>query len=377
MGLIVMKRLDDWIAQVKAKQVSIKDRTDQCHDISSSNDTQGIDIKTAVPFNAQSFIDQIQATATINETEGYVTNVNSLFIQQTMTDYQTQVQNYITQNYPNATVGDVLGKKDIVKQEFPVLMGTLPYKMVVKGATYSGLPGNLRQKITFSVIKDIYDDLGGTPIDITKSLPELAGKKITLSYSPATQADENVINKYLPKQHTDGTPIQPSELPTSLPAYLINVKPELRVDGAVVATGTVVGLGQTETFGLTFSAPNKSSEKIEHFVKSGEYFGIAIDQGRISADQMQKLKTKLEATKAKLEAQDFTNLTKDDILGDLLYTTALSYFAELDMMNHVQSKTMAVESVRLPSEAAFSLKLNTYSGSMGSDLFIALRPVDA
>ena len=68
-----------------------------------------------------------------------------------------------------------------------------------------------------------------TALDVTKSLPELAGKKITLSYSPATQDDEDVINSYLPEPHADGTPIDPSELPSSLSAYLIKLEPELRV----------------------------------------------------------------------------------------------------------------------------------------------------
>lgn len=77
--------------------------------------TQGMDIKSAVPFDAQSFINQIQSTATINEQQGYVTGVYFLLIQQTMTDYQTQVKNYISQNYPNAIVGDILGKKEIIK----------------------------------------------------------------------------------------------------------------------------------------------------------------------------------------------------------------------------------------------------------------------
>ncbi len=329
------------------------------------NYTQGIDIKSAVPFDAQSFIDQIQASATINEAEGYVTNVNSLFIQQTMQDYQTQVQNYITQNYPNATVGDVLGKKEIIKQEFPVLLGTLPYKTIIRGATYASMPDNLRHKLNFNLTKDMYDEIIGTPINITKSLPELAGKKITLSYSPATSADEAVINSYLPKPHADGTPIQPNELPTSLPAYLINLKPELRIDGVVVATGSPVGMGNTETFTMTFTAPNESTDVITNQVEAGEYLGIALDLGRISQEQMIALKTKLEATKAKLEAQDFANLTKDDILGDLLYTTALSYYAELDAMDYVSSKTMGVAAIRLPSETIFSfeLKVNKFLGS--------------
>lgn len=322
--------------------------------------TQGMDIKSAVPFDAQTFIDQIKNTATINETQGYVTNVNSLLIQQTMTDYQTQVQNYISQNYPNATVGDVLGKKEIVKQEFPYLLGTLPYKTVVNGITYSSIPDIKRHKLSFSVIKDAYDEITGTPINITKTLPELAGKKITLSYSPATQADENVINSYLPKPHTDGTPIQPNELPSSLPAYLINLKPELRIDGQVAATGTSVVMGNKETFTMTFSGPGlNANDIITNDVTSGQYLGIGLDLGRISQEQMTALKTKLEATKAKLEAQNFDGITKDDILGDLLYITALSYHAELEGMNYVVAREMGVIAIILPSETIFSYELNS------------------
>jgi uncharacterized membrane-anchored protein YhcB (DUF1043 family) len=322
------------------------------------NFTQGIDIKSAVPFDAQSFIEQIKSTATINEAEGYVTNVNSLFIQQTMTDYQTQVQDYIMHNYPNATVGDMLGKKEIIKQEFSYLLGTLPYKRIVTGAKYSSLPDNLRHKITFSVIKDIYDEYIGTPINIIKSLPEIAGKKITLSYSPATPQDEAVINSYIPKPNPDGT-IDPSKLPTSLPAYLINLKPELRIDGTVIATGSTVNLGWDETFTMTFTAPKQSPGVVTNVISAGGYYAIAIAHGRISEAQMLALKTKLEATKAKLQTQDFIGLTKDDILGDLLYTTALAYFAEIDMIDFVTAKTIGVVNVRLPSESIFSNEVKT------------------
>ncbi|HWR59674.1 MAG TPA: transglutaminase-like domain-containing protein, partial [Thermodesulfovibrionales bacterium] len=239
--------------------------------------TQGIDIKSAVPFDAESFINQIRSTASIDTANNSVTNVNSLYVQQQMKDYQTRVQNYISQNNPNATVGDVLGKKEIVAQNIPVFMGTLPYKTLTAGTKYSSVPDNLRHKITFSVTKDSYDSEEGTPINITKNLPELAGKKITLSSSPATSADEAVINSFLPKPHADGTPIQPSELPTQLPAYLINVKPELRVDGVVLASGTPVGLGTAETFAMSFSAPNRDTDRVTRIIGAGEYTGIAID----------------------------------------------------------------------------------------------------
>lgn len=321
--------------------------------------TQGIDIKTAVPFDAQTFVDQIKNSATINEAQGYVTNVNSTLIQQGMQDYQTRVQNYISQNYPNATVGDVLGKKEIVKQEFSYLLGTLPYKTIVRGTTYSSIPDSLRHKLNFSVVKDITDSELGTPINITKSLPELAGKKITLSYSPATAQDEAAINSFLPKPHADGSPIQPNELPTSLPAYLVNLKPELRLDGAVVATGTPLTMGSNETFTMTFTGPKVSPDVITNPVKAGNYLGIALDLAIVSQDQMQTLKTKLEATKANLEAQNFTGLTKDDILGDLLYTTALSYHAEVGITKQIAAKTMGIVAITQPSETIFSCEMKS------------------
>lgn len=338
--------------------------------------TPGIDIKTAVPFNAQSFIDQIKATATINETEGYVTNVNSTLIQQTMQDYQTQVQNYISQNYPNATVGDVLGKKEIIQQNFPYLLGTLPYRELAANAQYSTLPDNFRHKVSFSVISDnIYYD--AQPLNITKLLPEIAGKKVTFSYAPATSADEAVINSYLPKSHADGTPIQPSELPSSLPAYLIQLKPELRIEGTMVATGGTIGMGEMEDFAITITPPNLSAQIVNNKVMAGEYNAVAIDVARIAAEQMTAIKTKLETTKMKLETQNFEGLTKDDILGDILYATILSYFTELDLMDYVAAKTMNVTSIRLPSagrffnalaiDYVFSMPVSASSGGLSMD----------
>ena len=330
--------------------------------------TQGIDIKTAVPFDAQTFLTQIQSTATINEAQGYVTGVNSLATQQAMQDYQTRVQSYIQQNYPDATVGDVLGKKEIVKKEYPHLLGTLPYRTAVKGAAFATIPDTLRHKLSFNVKSEtsaidlsVYDPDATASVDkslvSTKSLAELAGKKITLSYSPATAQDEAIINAYLPTPHADGTPIQPSELPSQLPAYLINVKPELRIDGQVVATGEAIGLGGTNIFTLTFSDPSYGSNQVMNYIDAGVYQAIGLNLGRISKEQLTALKTKLEATKARLQNSEFDNLSKDDLIGDLLYSTALAYHAELGTMNYITAKTMQVNAITLPSEAIFATKL--------------------
>jgi len=251
-----------------------------------------------------------------------------------------------------------MGKNEITKHEFPYLLGTLPYKTLVTGARYSNLPSTLRHSVSFSVTSDniFYDP---SPLMYSISLPAIAGKKITLSYAPATAADESTINAYIPKPNPDGTPIDPSRLPQSLPAYLINLKPELRIDGVVVATGGAMGMGQEEDFSIGLSSPTMSPLSIRNRVIAGEYNGIALDIAKISADQMTALKSKLETTKVKLENSDFTGITKDDIMGDLLYTTVLSYFAELDVMDFMSSKNMGIAATRLPSAGRFFMGLNT------------------
>jgi transglutaminase-like putative cysteine protease len=335
------------------------------------NITDGIDIQSALPFDAQTFVEQIIASATINEVEGYITGVDSSFIEQTIDDYKMQVENYMTQNYPDATSEDVLGKKEIIKKEFPFIPGTLPFRLIAKLGIYSDLPDNLRHKLTFNVSSNnpLYDT---EPLVAIKALPELAGKKITLSYSPTTQADADTINSFLPEPQPDGTPINPSELPNSLPAYLINLKPELRVDAEIIGTGGSVVMGLTENFIMKFSYPGQSDSIISNLIEAGEYLGIVVDLGQLSDEQLLAVRTKLLSTKIKLQTNDITTLTKNDIVGDLLYLTALTYYEELDLMNEILSKILKVNISRLPSENIFSFELDVATSFYDVPLSVSL-----
>ena len=310
------------------------------------NYTQGIDIKTAVPFDAQTFANQILSTATTNTTDGSVTNVNSTLVQQTMQDYQTQVQNYIQQNYPNATVGNVVGKKEIKKQELGILPVTLPtYKVVQLGGKFAQVSDNLRATISFN----IPDPSGmSNGLSYTTSLPQIAGKKITLSFSPATAADLAVIDSF-----------QSGEAPTSLPAYLINLKPELSIDGVSVATGAATTMGAALSWAISFNEPGIGPSNVNNIVIAGQYLGIGVDTGRVETHQLNNLKTKLLSTKSNLESGIYANLTKEDLYGDILYSTIISYFAELDIMDELIARNTNIVRYRAPSIGTFSIVLDS------------------
>lgn len=201
-------------------------------------------------------------------------------------------------------------------------------------------------------------------LTIIYSLPQIAGKKITVSYAPATAADEAVITSYLPKPHTDGSPIQFSELPSSLPAYLINLKPELRIDGQVGAIGSSVTMGSVEKFSMTFVDPVRGSGIVLNNIEAGEYWGIAIGVSRITSAVMKDAQARLARTSTKLAASDFTGLANEDIFGDMLFYTALLYNARLDGHADVLARSAGVRAARLPSETVFktTLKIETVFG---------------
>jgi hypothetical protein len=67
---------------------------------------------------------------------------------------------------------------------------------------------------------------------------------LTFAFAAASPADQQAMLSFLPAPHADGSPIQVSEMPVNLPAYLIHVTAELRVDGQTVASGV-------ESFGRT------------------------------------------------------------------------------------------------------------------------------
>lgn len=84
----------------------------------------------------------------------------------------------------------LIGSRKTIIKEYPTLPSSLPSKIVVSGSRYDKLPGQLQQKITWAFNKDILGDL----IDpVSYSFAKINNKKITLSFKPATEADEQAL----------------------------------------------------------------------------------------------------------------------------------------------------------------------------------------
>jgi hypothetical protein len=247
------------------------------------------------------------------------------------------------------TVGDVIGKKIIPEQLPSLIPGSLPFAVVQRGSLVSQIPSSLQHRFTWKLYASQNDRANDNPVlSYTQNTSQLSGKRLTLAYVPATQADADLIASYLPQHKPDGSPILPSEVPTSLPGYLIQLKPQLTLDGQIVATSSqsfTMGTDVYSAGGYTQLAdPSQWDITPEDSNTVGNATAIGLSIQGISAAQLSQLKTRLEQTKTQLEAKNFNGLSGEQVSGDLLTATLWSWFAAAESHNRLsQNQANMVE----------------------------------
>lgn len=176
---------------------------------------------------------------------------------------ETLTASLATLNPPIALEDNVL-LRPIAPVELPWLPASLPNKILSVDTSFAEIPANRRFSVRFLISGQ------GSTLDHTVVLPAIAGKQVTISYIGATQADVNLIAA---SGGLFGVP-QP---------WLVQVVPQLRIDGCVTATGTggvMLGKVQNSQFFFTSPIPNATTDSITNIVIAGNYQGNAIDTGR-------------------------------------------------------------------------------------------------
>ncbi|MFY0567184.1 transglutaminase-like domain-containing protein [Archangium lansingense] len=272
--------------------------------------------------------------ATVNGAEGWVQNPNVAAIQSSGGQYLNDHMSYIEQVKPDATVGEVYGTRATFKEQLEILAASLPYKTVVVGARYSDLPSALTHKFRYTIYASESERSLDNPIlSFSESLPNLAGRKVLLLYAPATQADAELIASRLPQTKPDGSQPTLEDLSDiNFPAYLIRLRPEIRVDGVVRATGTLVTMGADLLGAGAFTELNLSLgwDETSDVLSAGQVTAIGLNMQGIDKERILRFKMQAAEAKSRIESGDFSNMASTDVGGDLLTTVLWQYFASLD-----------------------------------------------
>ncbi len=335
---------------------------------------EGMDIETAVPLDAEDFLSDLKSFGTVNEAEGWVQGLDAGMVQSRLEEYRNQVETYIVSQDSNATLGEILGTQRIIADETTYIEDVaLPYDRIRASAVIPNLPESLYYRFRLQVGTTTGGSFGmpvqwsGVAAELNELTPELVGKSMAISFRPATEADQQTLESYLPKN-----PQSMEDLPSQLPANTIRMVGELTVDGEVVATTPTVTLGQSLMTRLGYDSPQHGWRYSENNLVAGQYQAVGIDMQGISPNQLKALQQKLEQVKDRLDAEDFEGLTKHDLVGGILQAGIQGYLAETYAMDKIAASAGDIVYHRSPSYGTFSTQMNvSYMFGMPRNVFFS------
>lgn len=247
-----------------------------------------VDIRQDSPFQAQTFIDVLTNNATVSPQEGWISNVDLQALENAHHQAETDIQSWMDRVLSEGK--DWRRLKSVADSTPKILMGVLPYQVIATANRFTSIASGQRTQFRFELYASDMDRMfGSSVLSYSASLPKLAGKRLTLGFAPASDADWQLIRSYLPSL-PQGQAYTPADLPSTLPGYLIHLTAVLLLDDQPIARGGSFTMGQ-DVFSTT--AISKLSGGFHEAFNShlaGEFLAIGIDLQGYGESQLTKAK---------------------------------------------------------------------------------------
>lgn len=290
---------------------------------------RGIDVSALVPFDGAATLAALNESTVADTQTGVISSVDLAQVAATFRQFEEQFAQAVDQVRPGATSLDLLDRRYIQASNAPVLPAGLPYKKVAAGNTYATLPSALRHSLRISLYSSALDQSEDLPsMSGTLSLPSIGLRRVSVNYRPASAADEALIQSAIDSGAT------------SLPAYLIRVVPQLKLDDDVVAEGPAVTMGSAQYWQARLSGPipaSNASVPFQHTV-AGDLLVFSVDGAGIDGS----------AASMRYGYSSLPNAAED------LHFAGLSYWTAHNWTDRFTAEGLNGRIVRLPSLALLS-----------------------
>ena len=187
------------------------------------------------------------------------------------------------------------------------------------------IPAHFRNAVTIKLYHTQSNQVQNNPtFEYTISLPTLNGQRLGVTYEPATEADAAALADLA----ANGS--------TSLPLYLFDVKPVLKLDDIVLATGTLIGMGQPQYYTFTIHYPHTS---YTHNVTAtaGDEIVFGINGNGITPELIQKRQAQVPENSA----------------AENMHQAGLHFWMQHDWFDDLAAKVYQVHRQRMPSGGIF------------------------
>ncbi|HEX6899191.1 MAG TPA: transglutaminase-like domain-containing protein [Thermoanaerobaculia bacterium] len=266
----------------------------------------------------------------LDESLGKVTNVDAEPMENRLREWAVRSEEYFLANGRPANMEDLLGRQTIIQENKTTFPGSLPYAVLVRNAGVSTLPTNLRHYVTLNGFDSDFDRALGDPsFSVKLSLPELNSRRLSLQFEPATQADADTLQA----ARDSGA--------SSLPVYLVNVVPVIKLDGVERGRGGGIRMGSFYPVDVVLQAPDGPTT-IPYRVVAGDEIVVGVTGNGVDRKVIEK----------RFAANPVNNAS------EYLHLIQLNYWMECDVMGNATASGHGVHALRLPSVGFFSSPLS-------------------
>ncbi|HEY2395934.1 MAG TPA: RHS repeat-associated core domain-containing protein [Rudaea sp.] len=297
-------------------------------------------VREGVTLDTAALGAQLAQGATV-DSDG-ITSLNSAVLAAVYNDFSQRVGNYIAAQKANATVGDVVGNQTTVSEELPLLAGALPYKTIAVGGIYSILPDPLRWKVQYGVYATEFDREQGSAITaVSQSLPQLVGKRLTLSFAGATSSDNSKI----------ASALNTNPLPSAITGTSIQTNAQLTIDGQVISSGGSVPLGTVLVGGLGVFDPQIGDWAFtaDAQVVAGETHSLVMIGQGLAPATLAASRDRLAAMDTQMGAGQYVGLSQDAFVGEILNYAGLAYATTVAGNSELMCKACGIVGYALPT----------------------------
>lgn len=134
-----------------------------------------------------------------------------------------------------------------------------------------------------------------------------------------------------------------------MPAFLVHMKPLLKIDGEVVAEGSSSMLGSSQVLYSSFLGPEE-----ETWFTNGRGLTVGADYNislNIQKMSLELIKKRIDSLEDIVENHPSGEPATQEMIDEALYLTGLSYFAKVDVLSDLSAKDLGIVWTRQPSQA--------------------------
>jgi hypothetical protein len=241
--------------------------------------SSGMTLAGAMAYDQATFLANATAGATV--TANYVEDVNTSNIHADLASFGTSLISHIRTTMPDARLADIVGGRDIQASEGAPFQTTLPYQRSIT-YTWTDIPSNYKTRLRIQHVG----------IDQNLESSQVYGKRLTLFYNASN-------------------------------------RPELRLDGTVLATGNVVTPGTYYAITLSVDHPYAANggtycdQSFPTQIKAGGSYLIVNGWAGTGRRIIEKHRKALRENQAAGGAD-----SSEPVLGETLSMIAMTWLAE-------------------------------------------------